>query len=126
VLVRVDLPRSLGQARAVDVLEGEPGLIERLWENARLFKEGLRKLGFDTGLSETPITPVMVGDTRKAQAFSARLFEEGVFALAIGFPTVAKGKERLRTIVSAGHAEKDLETALEKFGKVGRELGIIA
>ncbi len=110
---------------ALDVLEGDPGLIERLWENARLFKEGLRKLGFDTGASETPITPVMVGDTRKAQAFSARLFEEGVFALAIGFPTVPKGKERLRTIVSAGHTEKDLETALAKFGKVGRELGII-
>lgn len=110
---------------ALDVLENEPGLIERLWENARMFKEGLKKAGFDTGLSETPITPVMVGDTRKAQAFSARLFEEGVFALAIGFPTVPKGKERLRTIVTAGHTQKDLELALEKFRKVGRELSIV-
>ncbi|MFA6092108.1 MAG: glycine C-acetyltransferase [Elusimicrobiota bacterium] len=111
---------------AVDVLESEPQLIERLWKNARYFKEGLQSLGFDTGFSETPITPVIVGDTKKAQAFSARLFEEGVFALAIGFPTVARGKERLRTIVSAGHSENDLKVALEKFAKVGRELGIIS
>jgi glycine C-acetyltransferase len=110
---------------ALDILEQEPGIVERLWANARMFKEGLKKAGFDTGLSETPITPVIVGDTRKAQAFSARLFEEGVFALAIGFPTVAKGKERLRTIVSAGHTEKDLELALSKFRSVGKELGII-
>ncbi|MFA6030125.1 MAG: glycine C-acetyltransferase [Elusimicrobiota bacterium] len=110
---------------ALDVLEGEPQLIEKLWKNARFFKDGLQALGFDTGVSETPITPVIVGDTAKAQAFSARLFDEGVFALAIGFPTVAKGKERLRTIVSAGHSQSDLETALEKFGKVGRELGLV-
>jgi len=110
---------------AIDVLETEPELIEKLWSNARFFKEGLKKLGFDTGVSETPITPVIVGDTQKAQAFSAQLFEEGVFALAIGFPTVPKGKERLRTIVSAGHTEKDLEKALKKFRKVGRRLGII-
>jgi glycine C-acetyltransferase len=109
---------------ALDVLESEPGLIERLWSNARRFKAGLRELGFDTGASETPITPVIVGDTRKAQALSARLFEEGVFALAICYPTVAKGRERLRTIVSAGHSEEDLKTALEKFARVGRELGI--
>ncbi|MFH1723931.1 MAG: glycine C-acetyltransferase [Elusimicrobiota bacterium] len=110
---------------ALDVLEGEPERIERLWENTRLFKEGLRKSGFDTGLSETPITPVMVGDTHKARAFSGRLFEEGVFALSIGFPTVPRGKERLRTIVTAGHTAEELETALDKFRKVGSELGII-
>jgi glycine C-acetyltransferase len=110
---------------ALDVLEGEPERIEKLWSNARMFKDGLKKAGFNTGVSETPITPVIVGDTQKAKAFSARLFEEGVFALAIGFPTVGKGKERLRTIVSSGHTEKDLEFALEKFRKVGRELGLV-
>lgn len=109
---------------ALDILESEPERIARLWENARAFKEGLRKLGFDTGASETPITPVIVGDTAKARRFSERLFEEGVFALWIGYPTVARGKERLRTIVTAGHTQKDLETALEKFRKVGRELGL--
>ena len=90
-----------------------------------MFKEGLKKAGFDTGKSETPITPIMVGDTEKAKLFSSRLFEEGVFALAIGFPTVPRGKERLRTIVTAGHTEEDLETALAAFAKVGKELGII-
>ncbi|MBI5630103.1 MAG: glycine C-acetyltransferase [Elusimicrobia bacterium] len=110
---------------ALELLLSEPQRIERLWSNARHFKEGLKGLGFDTGASETPITPVMVGNTAKAQAFSARLFEEGVFALAICYPTVARGKERLRTIVSAGHTAQDLDFALEKFRKVGLELGII-
>ena len=110
---------------ALDIMEGEPQRIETLWKNARYFKEGLKKAGFDTGASETPITPVMVGDTAKAKKFSARLFEEGVFALSIVFPIVARGKERLRTIVSSGHAQKDLDFALEKFAKVGRELGIV-
>ncbi|HXT02320.1 MAG TPA: glycine C-acetyltransferase [Elusimicrobiota bacterium] len=110
---------------AVDVMLNEPERIEKLWANARHLKDGLKALGFDTGASETPITPVMIGDTKKAQAFSARLFEEGVFALSICFPIVARGKDRLRTIVSSGHTAKDLDFALEKFGKVGRELGII-
>ncbi len=110
---------------ALHILMNEPQRIEKLWENARFFKEGLRKLGFNTGLSETPITPVIVGDGR-AQKFSARLFEEGVFALSIVYPIVARGKERLRTIVSSGHTPKDLEFALEKFAVVGRELGLIA
>ncbi|MDD5628384.1 MAG: glycine C-acetyltransferase [Elusimicrobia bacterium] len=110
---------------ALDILMLEPQRIERLWANARHFKEGLQKLGFDTGASETPITPVMVGETAKAQKFSARLFEEGVFALSICYPTVPRGKDRLRTIVSSGHTERDLDFALEKFGRVGKELGII-
>jgi len=110
---------------AVDVMLQEPERIEKLWSNARHLKEGLKKLGFDTGASETPITPILVGDTKKAQAFSARLFEEGVFALSICFPIVARGKDRLRTIVSSGHTPADLDFSLEKFGKVGRELGII-
>ncbi len=109
----------------LDVLEGEPERIERLWSNARFFKAGLKEMGYDIGASETPITPVIVGDTEKAKKLSAGLFEEGVFALAIGFPTVARGRERLRTIVSAGHTEADLKLALEKFRKVGRALGLI-
>ena len=109
----------------LEVMYSEPERIKKLWDNTALFKEGLKKAGFDTGASETPITPVIIGDTQKAKLFSEKLFEEGVFALWIGFPTVAKGKERLRTIVTAGHTGKDLETALEKFRKVGRELGII-
>jgi|CXWL01.1.fsa_nt_gi glycine C-acetyltransferase len=109
---------------AIDVMLEEPERIQKLWANARHFKEGLKKLGFDTGASETPITPVIVGDTKKAQEFSARLFEEGVFALAICYPIVARGKDRLRTIVSSGHTPKDLDFALEKFAKVGRELGL--
>lgn len=110
---------------AIDVMLEEPERIERLWANARHFKEGLRKLGFDTGASETPITPVMVGDTAKAQKLSAMLFDEGVFALSICFPTVARGKDRLRTIVSSGHTAQDLDFALEKFGKCGKALGLI-
>ncbi len=110
---------------AIGVLETEPRHVEKLWANAKMFKAGLEKAGFDTGASETPITPVMVGDTKKATEFSNRLFDEGVFAMAINFPTVQRGKERLRTIVSAGHTEQDLELALEKFSKVGKDLGII-
>jgi glycine C-acetyltransferase len=110
---------------AVDVMLDEPERIAKLWDNARHLKEGLKKLGFDTGASETPITPILIGDTKKAQAFSARLFEEGVFALAICFPIVGRGKDRLRTIVSSGHTPADLDFSLEKFGKVGRELGLI-
>ncbi len=110
---------------AIDIFLKEPERIEKLWSNARHLKEGLKKLGFDTGASETPITPVIVGETAKAQKFSARLFEEGVFALSICFPTVPRGRDRLRTIVSSGHTEKDLDFALEKFAKVGKELGII-
>lgn len=112
-------------AAAIDVMLDEPQRIQKLWQNAAHLKEGLKKLGFDTGASETPITPVLIGDTRKAQEFSARLFDEGVFALAICFPIVARGKDRLRTIVSSGHTAQDLDFALEKFGKVGRELGLI-
>jgi glycine C-acetyltransferase len=110
---------------AVEVMETEPELHERLWANTRQLKEGLSKLGFDTGASETPITPVLVGDTAKAKRFSEALFEEGVFALSIGFPTVARGRERLRTIVTAGHSPEQLELALSKFAKVGRALGLI-
>ena len=110
---------------ALDLIEADPGLIGRLWENTRFFKAGLRDLGYDTGQSETPITPVMVGDEAQAMRFSDRLFDAGVFALGIAFPTVPRGKARVRTIVTAGHTQEDLARALEVFGKVGRELGLI-
>jgi glycine C-acetyltransferase len=110
---------------AIDVLETEPQLIERLWENARHFKAGLQRLGFDTGNSETPITPVIVGAGALAHRFSDRLFEEGVFAMGIGFPTVPEEKSRIRTIVTAEHSREELDTCLAVFEKVGRELAII-
>ncbi|MBM3276419.1 MAG: glycine C-acetyltransferase [Candidatus Sericytochromatia bacterium] len=110
---------------AFDLLESDPGLIEKLWDNARFFKDGLAHLGFDTGGSQTPITPVVVGDTKLAMRLSDRLFEEGVFAQGIGFPTVARGKERVRTIVTATHTREDLVLALRAFERAGRELGIL-
>jgi len=110
---------------AIDVLMEEPEIIDRLWENTRFFKAGLERLGFDTGLSESPITPVIAGDSGKANALSDRLFQEGVFAQAIAFPTVARDKARVRTIVTATHSREDLQFALDTFEKVGRELELI-
>jgi glycine C-acetyltransferase len=110
---------------AVDVLETEPELIDRLWENARHFKAGLAGLGFDTGHSETPITPVIAGAGALAHRFSDRLFEEGVFAMGIGYPTVPEEKSRVRTIVTAEHSREELDTCLDVFERVGRELAII-
>ena len=109
---------------ALDILRDEPERLERLWTNTRAFKAGLHELGFDTGMSETPITPVITGDEGKTQEFARRLFEEGVFTPAIVFPTVAKGKARVRTIVTADHTEDDLREALEIFGRVGIELDL--
>ena len=109
---------------AIDVLLDEPEIIERLWENARFFKSGLQALGFDTGVSESPITPVIVGDAALAMKLSDELFEAGVFAQGIGFPTVARGKARVRTIVTATHSRDELSFALQAFGDVGRKLGI--
>ncbi|HSQ60462.1 MAG TPA: glycine C-acetyltransferase [Acidobacteriota bacterium] len=110
---------------AFEVLEEEPERIERLWSNTKRFKAGLQRLGFNTGISETPITPVIVGEADLAMRFSDRLFERGVFAQGIGFPTVAKGKARLRTIVTATHSEAEMDRALEVMGTVGRELRIV-
>jgi glycine C-acetyltransferase len=110
---------------ALDVIHDEPERLERLWSNTRAFKAGLHELGFDTGLSETPITPVIAGDEERAQALGRRLFEEGVFAPAIVFPTVVRGQARVRTIVTADHTERDLDEAVETFAKVGRELRLI-
>ena len=110
---------------ALDVISDEPERLERLWSNTRTFKEQLHDLGFDTGESETPITPVITGDEAKTQEFSRRLFEAGVFTPAIVFPTVAHGRARVRTIVTADHTSSDLEEASDTFGRVGRELGLI-
>ncbi|MGQ0669422.1 MAG: glycine C-acetyltransferase [Actinomycetota bacterium] len=110
---------------ALDVIDDEPERLERLWSNTVLFKEGLHALGFDTGASETPITPVITGDEEKTQHLARRLFDEGVFAPAIVFPTVARGKARVRTIVTADHSEEDLKEALDAFERVGRKLELV-
>jgi len=110
---------------AIDVLENEPERIQRLWDNTAIFKKGLQDLGFDTGVSETPITPVIAGDESKAQQLAARLFDEGVFATSVVFPTVALGRARVRTIVTSEHTFDDLQTCLNAFEKVGRELRLI-
>ncbi|HEX6215326.1 MAG TPA: aminotransferase class I/II-fold pyridoxal phosphate-dependent enzyme, partial [Vicinamibacterales bacterium] len=110
---------------ALDILETEPQWIEKLWDNTRFFKAGLDKLGFNTGLSQSPITPVIVGQAATAARMSDALFERGVFAQSIGFPTVARDKARLRTIVAATHTREDLQYALDTFAVVGRELGVI-
>ena len=113
---------------AFDLLDSEVGdrLIKKLWSNTKFFKRQLKKLGFDTGQSETPITPIMVGEAEKAFQFSRELFNEGVFAGAIGYPVVAEGKARLRTIVTATHKRSDLERALEIIARVGKNLGIVS
>jgi len=109
---------------AIDILEQEPELIDRLWDNTRFFKAGLKELGFNTGLSESPITPVIAGEGVLAMKLSDRLFEEGVFAQGIAFPTVARDAARVRTIVTATHTRDELQFALDTFARVGRELNI--
>ena len=111
---------------ALDVLLEEPQRIERLWKNTSRFKQGLRSLGFETGPSETPITPVIVGKGAAAMELSDRLFQRGVFAQGIGYPTVPEGRARVRTIVTSAHTEGQLDRALEAFASAGRELGVIS
>jgi glycine C-acetyltransferase len=117
---------ALSCVAAIDVLESEPELIDRLWENTRHFKAGLLSLGFDTGASETPITPVMCGEAETAMRLSDLLLEAGVFAQGIGFPTVPRGRARVRTIVTATHTREELDRALEVFAGAGRQVGLIA
>ena len=109
----------------MDLLEESTELVDRLWENARYFKKEMANLGFDTGQSVTPITPIMLGEAPLAQQFSRALFEEGIFAMALGFPTVPRGKARIRVMISAAHTPTDLEQGLETFASVGRKLGVI-
>jgi len=127
ILFSTSAPPAVAAAclEAIHVLEDEPELHERLWANTRHFKAELKRLGFDTGASETPITPVMTGDSALAGRFSGRLFEEGIFAQPIVYPTVALDKARIRTIVTAAHTDAHLERALAVFDRVGHELGLI-
>lgn len=110
---------------AIDILEHEPHIIDRLWENARFFKAGLQELGFNTGASESPITPVIVGEGSLAMKLSDRLFDEGVFAQGFAYPIVARGRARVRTIATAAHTREELQFALDRFNAVGKELGLI-
>lgn len=119
------IPDTAACIEAVTILEESSELIDRLWANAAIFQEGMKSMGFDTGHSQTPIVPVMLGEAKLAQAFSRRLFEEGVFAMAISYPTVPQGKARIRVMNSAAHTNSDIEQALETFGRVGRELAVI-
>ncbi len=119
------VPDVAAAIEAVNILEESTELVDRLWDNARYFKAQMKALGFDTGQSVTPITPIMLGEAKLAQEFSRRLFDEGVFATAIGYPTVPKGKARIRVMISAMHTREDLDFALQAFAKVGRALGVI-
>ncbi len=119
------VPDTAACLAAVELLQESTELVERLWNNAALFKQEMQAMGFNTGVTQTPIVPVMLGEATLAQKFSQRLFEEGVFAMAIGYPTVAQGKARIRVMNSAAHSQSDLEEALDVFGRVGRELGVI-
>jgi glycine C-acetyltransferase len=121
----VTVPDAAACLAAVDLLEDSTQLVDKLWENSKYFKAEMKNLGFNTGLSETPITPVMLGEAPLAQQFSRELFDAGVFAMAIGFPTVAQGKARIRVMISAAHAKDDLDKGLEAFKSVGKKLGVI-
>jgi len=118
-------PDAAACIAAIDLLEASTDLVDKLWENARYFKAGMKELGFDTGLSTTPITPVMLGEAPLAQQFSRDLFDEGVFAMSIGYPTVPQGKARIRVMISAAHSREDLDKGLAAFKKVGKKLGVI-
>ncbi len=121
----VTAPDAAACLAAVDLLDESTALVDKLWGNAKYFKSEMKKLGFDIGASETPITPIMLGEAPLAQQFSRELFENGVFAMSIGFPTVAKGKARIRVMISASHEKTDLDKGLEAFAKVGKKLKVI-
>ncbi len=120
------VPDTAACIASIDLLATSTELVDRLWENARYFKGEMKRLGFDTGVSTTPITPVMLGEPPLAQEFSRNLFDEGVFAMPLGFPTVPKGKARIRVMISAAHSREDLDQSLAAFKKVGNKLGVIA
>ena len=119
------IPDTAACLAAVDLLEESTELVDRLWDNGNYFKAEMSKLGFDIGQSETPITPVMLGEALLAQQFSRELYEEGVFGMAIGYPTVPQGKARIRVMISAAHDRDDLGKGLDAFAKVGKKLGVI-
>lgn len=121
----VTAPDAAACLAAIDLLEDSTQLVDKLWSNAHYFKAEMKNLGFDTGVSETPITPVMLGEAPLAQQFSRELFEVGVFAMAIGYPTVPQGKARIRVMISAAHSTDDLDKGLKAFLTVGKKLGVI-
>jgi glycine C-acetyltransferase len=119
------VPDAAACLAAVDLLEDSTQLVDKLWDNAKYFKAEMKVLGFNTGVTETPITPVMLGEAPLAQQFSRELYEAGVFAMAIGFPTVPQGKARIRVMISAAHSRDDLDKGLGAFKSVGKKLGVI-
>jgi glycine C-acetyltransferase len=121
----VTVPDAAACIAALDILESSTELVDRLWNNTKYFKSEMKTLGFDTGLSTTPITPVMLGEAPLAQQFSRDLFDAGVFAMALGYPTVPQGKARIRVMISAAHGRDDLDKGLDSFAEVGKKLGII-
>jgi glycine C-acetyltransferase len=121
----VTVPDVAATLASIDILEESTELVDRLWSNAAFFKHEMQNLGFDTGKSMTPITPVMLGEVILAREFSRRLYEENVFAMALGFPTVPVGLARIRVMISATHSEADLQQALAAFARVGKDLGVI-
>ena len=118
-------PDTAACLAAVDLLEESSDLVDKLWDNTKYFKQRMAELGFNTGRSQTPIVPIMLGEAPLAKEFSRKLFENGVFAMALGFPTVPKGQARIRVMNTAAHNREDLDTGLAAFEKVGRELGVI-
>ena len=118
-------PDTAACMAAVNYVEEHPELVQKLWANAEYFKAGIQKLGIDTGVTETPIVPVMLGDVKLAKEFSAKLFEYGVFAMALGFPTVPRGQARIRVMNTAVHSQEDLDKGLEIFERVAKELEVI-
>lgn len=114
-----------GCIKAIELLEKSDELVKKVWDNSKYFKSKMSEIGFDIGHSATPITPVMLGEASVAHGMSKKLFEDGVFAIALGYPTVPKGKARIRVMVSGGHSTEDLDQAIEKFEKIGREFGVI-
>ena len=119
------IPDVAATIAAIDVLEESTELVDKLWSNAGFFKEEMKNLGFDTGKSMTPITPVMLGEAKLAREFSRQLYENDVFAMALGFPTVPKGMARIRVMISAAHNQDDLDKSLSAFAAVGKALGVI-
>ena len=120
------VPDTAACLAAVEILEETTELVDKLWENTNYFKKEMQNLGFDTGMSVTPITPVMLGEAPLAQQFSRELFDNGVFAMSIGFPTVPRGKARIRVMISATHQKEDLDFGLEAFAKTGKKLGVVS
>ena len=121
----VTVPDAAACLAAIDLLEDSTQLVDKLWSNAKYFKAEMKSLGFNTGVSETPIIPVMLGEAKLAQQFSRELFEAGVFAMALGYPTVPQGKARIRVMISAAHSQGDLNKGLEAFKMVGKKLAVI-